>query len=76
MNLSSVWFFLGALELMLIWEWRKPFRTFPESKPRRFARYLGFIRNFGLSAPVRDKLCGTYCTAPHRIRVRKPWKSG
>lgn len=35
--------FLGMLGLMLLWEWRQPFRVFPETKPKRLARHLGLM---------------------------------
>jgi sterol desaturase/sphingolipid hydroxylase (fatty acid hydroxylase superfamily) len=38
-------FFLGVLGLMLLWEWRRPFRAFPETetRPRRLIRHLGLM---------------------------------
>ncbi|HYE35073.1 sterol desaturase family protein [Methylocaldum sp.] len=43
-------FFLGTLGLMLLWEWRRPFRKFPEGKTRRLARHLGLmILNSGIA---------------------------
>jgi sterol desaturase/sphingolipid hydroxylase (fatty acid hydroxylase superfamily) len=35
--------FLSVLALMLLWEWRAPFREFPDAKPRRIARHLGLM---------------------------------
>jgi sterol desaturase/sphingolipid hydroxylase (fatty acid hydroxylase superfamily) len=35
--------FLIVLGLMLFWEWRWPFRVFPEAKPVRLGRHLGLM---------------------------------
>jgi len=42
-SLIRLGFFLGVLGVMLLWEWRSPFRTFPEGKIRRLARHLGLM---------------------------------
>lgn len=35
--------FLGVLGLMLLWEWRSPFRAFPERKHTRLIRHLSLM---------------------------------
>jgi len=42
-SLIRLVFFFGVLGAMLLWEWRSPFRTFPERKTRRLARHLGLM---------------------------------
>jgi sterol desaturase/sphingolipid hydroxylase (fatty acid hydroxylase superfamily) len=42
-SLLRLTIFLSVLTLMLAWEWRAPFRAFPDAKPRRIARHLGLM---------------------------------
>lgn len=55
-------FFLGMLGLMLLWEWRRPFRTFPEGKARRLARHLG-LTTLNASAARISSGGGAYLAA-------------
>jgi sterol desaturase/sphingolipid hydroxylase (fatty acid hydroxylase superfamily) len=42
-SLLRLGIFLFILGLMLLWERRAPFRSFPETKPRRLGRHLGLM---------------------------------
>jgi sterol desaturase/sphingolipid hydroxylase (fatty acid hydroxylase superfamily) len=42
-SLIRLVFFLGVLGTMLLWEWRSPFRMFPEGKARRLTRHLSLM---------------------------------